>query len=163
MRGHATSYLDVTHIAVNVPDLRAAESYYCDLFGLEAAWRDSEGAASMFATWEQLDAAGIEPGVVLVWRDAFRLALARGDGVASRGALGLNHAGLQVSVDELRAVRERVLREGHDVSGWRDGVALSFRDRYGVDWELDTRSHGDPREIIRQKEARLGNRNQREA
>ena len=147
-------YFDVTHIAVNVPALRQAEAYYCGLFGLEVAWRDSEGAASMFATWDELDAAGVEPEVVLLWRDAFRLALARGAGNGAPGAVGLNHAGLQVSRETLSAVRDRVLTTGERAQDAGSGVGFSFADRYGVRWELDTRSYTDPREIIRQKAER---------
>lgn len=147
-------YLDVTHIAVNVPDLRAAEEYYAALFGLDVAWRDSDGAASMFASWDELDAAGVEPEVVLLWRDAFRLALARGESGVATAESGLNHVGLQVSPETLAEVRERVqtTREAPEEPG--NVVTLSFTDRYGVRWELDTRSYRDPRQIIRQKAER---------
>jgi catechol 2,3-dioxygenase-like lactoylglutathione lyase family enzyme len=101
------SYLDVTHIAVNVPDLREAEAFYCDLFGLEVAWRDCEGAASPFATWDQLDAVQAQPAVIMLWRDVFKLAL--GAEPASRTSTGaLSHIGLQVTPERLVSIRERV-------------------------------------------------------
>jgi catechol 2,3-dioxygenase-like lactoylglutathione lyase family enzyme len=101
------SYLDVTHIAVNVPDLREAEAFYCDLFGLEVAWRDCEGAASPFATWDQLDAVQAQPAVIMLWRDVFKLAL--GAEPASRTSTGaLSHIGLQVTPARLVSIRERV-------------------------------------------------------
>ena len=144
-------YLEVTHVAINVPDLREAEAYYALLFGLEVAWRDSNGAASMFASWDELDAARIEPEVVLLWSGAFRLALAKGEGAATADASGLNHVGLHVTPATMRTVRlhaDATVGEGNE-STW------SFHDRYRVRWEIDTRSYADPREIIRAKARRL--------
>ena len=146
-------FLDVTHLAVNVPDLREAEAYYGALFGLEVAWRDSNGAASMFATWDELDAAGVAPEVVMLWSGAFRLTLAK-DGDAAAGGAGLNHVGLQVTADTMRAVRSQPDAE----KGEGNEQTWTFTDRYGVRWELDTRSFSDPREIIRAKAERLQGR-----
>jgi catechol 2,3-dioxygenase-like lactoylglutathione lyase family enzyme len=147
------SYLDVTHIAVNVPDLREAESYYVGLFSLEVAWRDSGGAASLFASWDEIAAAGAEPEVVMLWRDAFKLALARAE-TPVPGLGALSHIGLQVTPEQLAAVRAGAAAYGMQVLQVREDELFSFLDRYGVQWELDTRSFQDPREIGRQVEAR---------
>ncbi len=147
-------FIEVSHIAINVPDLRAAEAYYCGLFDLQVAWRDSGGAASMFATWEQIDEAGAVPEVVMLWNGGFRLALAVATEIPTSEPQRVDHIGLQASLEQLRAVRRRVTSEGLTVVTERDGELLIFHDRYGYPWELDTRSFADPRVIGRQVEER---------
>ena len=153
-------YLDVTHIAIAVPDLRVAERYYCDLFDLEVAWRDTGGPVSMSATWEEIEAAGVEPVVVLLWREAFRLALSRTPGADGDTNGRLDHVGLQISAEQLRHLRERVGALGLAVLASREDELLAFRDSYGIEWELDTRSYSDPIAIGREAEQRRRRRPQ---
>lgn len=148
------SYFEVSHIAINVPDIRVAEPYYCALLDLEVAWRDSGGTASMFASWEEIDAAGASPEVVMLWNGGFRLALAAAEQVAYAAAQRVDHFGLQASLEQLEAVRDRVTSEGLTVVAEREGVFFMFKDRYGFTWELDTRSFADPRVVGREVEAR---------
>jgi catechol 2,3-dioxygenase-like lactoylglutathione lyase family enzyme len=151
-------YLDVTHVSLRVSDLRAAERYYCDLFELQVAWRDRDGQ-SMFASWEDIDASGGTPAVILLWSGKLRLALGHSDGEevpANRQRLG--HVGIQVTEAQLRRIRERVLAAGLEVIASRDDELFDFRDRYGVEWELDTRSYDDPVALGRQIEERRARR-----
>lgn len=145
-------YFDVTHIAIIVPEVRAAEVYYCSLFDLEVAWRDSGGAASMFASWDDLDAILARPEVVMVYRDNLRLALTdEGTGDANGR---IDHIGFQVSPEQLCRIRARVTTHELTIVDERDDEVLVFDDLYGLHWELDTRSFADPIAIGRAVEAR---------
>lgn len=138
-------YFGVTHISVSVADLRAAERYYRDLFDLQLAWRDTEDGTITEESWEQLETRGGKPIVSLLWRDDFRLALEREREARARaGGQIVGHIGLQVSVSQLRVVRDRALAQGLEVIAAREDELFDFRDRFGVEWELDTRDFGDP-------------------
>jgi catechol 2,3-dioxygenase-like lactoylglutathione lyase family enzyme len=150
------TYLDVTHIAIGVPaPLREAEAFYAELFDLEVAWREPVPDGAPFdLPWEELDAAGSRPTIVLLHRGAFRLAVTEEHGAA--GPRGIGHVGLQASPEQLRAVRMRARAAGFDVVADREGELFDFVDRFGIEWELDTRSHADPRAIVEQKRRRGG-------
>jgi catechol 2,3-dioxygenase-like lactoylglutathione lyase family enzyme len=147
-------YVAVTHVALQVSDLREAERYYTELLDLEVAWRDSDGKASLFATWDEIDAAGAVPVVVMVYRDNLRIALAEPETEAYTQTGRIGHFGLQVSPEQLKTVRERARRLGLRVTGERDDELFVFTDAYGVQWELDTRSFADPIAIGRAVEER---------
>ena len=127
-------YPYTSHIALNVADLRVAESYYRDLLDLEVAWRDTDGPTSMYATWEQIEAEGAAPVAIMLGRDKLRLALAR---IETEGP-GIGHVQLEVSLEHLASLRARVNAKGLSVLA-TSGMLLVFRDDYGVEWELSTR------------------------
>jgi len=54
-----------THVALRVEHLRHAETLYRELFALEVAFRDAETA----------ERAGVDLGLVMLYRDGLRLAL----------------------------------------------------------------------------------------
>ncbi|OAI39447.1 hypothetical protein AYO38_07590 [bacterium SCGC AG-212-C10] len=146
-------YAAMTHVAINVSDVRGAEAYYCALFELDVAWRDSLGAASMFATWDELDEVGATPSVVMLWREGLRIALnASAHAVSAVGRV--DHVGIEVTAEQLRTVRERVRKDGLQVIAEREHELFAFIDRLGMHWELDTRSFADPVAIGRAVEAR---------
>lgn len=148
------TYFDVTHIAISVPNLREAERYYCELFDLEVAWRDTRGATSVFATWEEIEAAGVQPWITMLTKGAFRLAIEEaGSKTSSRGP-GLDHLGLQADAEQLRRVAARAAALGLQITASRADELLSFRDRLGLAWELDTRSHADQLALGRELEER---------
>jgi catechol 2,3-dioxygenase-like lactoylglutathione lyase family enzyme len=132
------SLVGVTHVALRVTDLRAAEEYYRGLLRLDVAFREAptaEGWATLpdGAPWDD----SLE--LTMLFRDGFRLALERVDEVAAEGQL--SHIGLQVDAEELDALRDQV-----------DAVvdneqALVFDDRFGVRWELNTFTYSDPRAL----------------
>ncbi|MPZ24412.1 MAG: hypothetical protein GEU28_12960 [Dehalococcoidia bacterium] len=152
-------YVDSTHIALRFTDLRAAESYYRELFDLDVAWRDTKGTASMFATWEEIDAAGVQPWITALHCDNLRLTIETGGGSEPRASLGLDHVGLHVSQDQLRRVQERAAALGLDVKTETERFFI-FHDRYGLKWELDTHSHADIVAMGRELEERHRNRQQ---
>jgi catechol 2,3-dioxygenase-like lactoylglutathione lyase family enzyme len=131
----------VTHVALRVTDVRDAEEYYRDLFGLEVAFREAPTEAGWAtlpdgADWEESPA---ELQLTMLFRDGFRLALERADHVAPKGQL--SHIGLQVDAEELDALRRHV---GAVVDNDR---ALVFDDRFGVRWELNTFAYDEPRAL----------------
>ena len=69
-----------THVALCVEGLREAESFYCDLFGLEVAWREAETPQGWYtlpepAGWDEAARAGIDLWIVMLYRDGMRIAL----------------------------------------------------------------------------------------
>jgi catechol 2,3-dioxygenase-like lactoylglutathione lyase family enzyme len=148
------SYLATTHIAIAVPGaLRDAEAYYRDLFGLAVSWREPVPADAPFdLPWQALDAVGVAPEIVMLHSGAFRLSVVA-DG-AARGRGVIDHVGLQVDRETLDAVRERAIGAGLQVVADREGELFDFVDRFGVEWELDTRSFDEPLAIVMQKRKR---------
>lgn len=152
----SNAYLDVTHITIRVPlNLRAAERFYAELFDLEVSWREPVPDGAPFdLPWEALDAAGIAPEISLLHRGAFRLAIVP----ATPGETGnspIDHVGLQVSVEQLRRVRDRAIQQGFKVVADREEELFDFVDPFGVEWELDVRSFANPRSIVEAKRDRL--------
>jgi hypothetical protein len=147
-------FLAVTHVTVSVPGpLREAESYYCSLFDLSVAWREPVPDGAPFdLPWEALGQAGAEPVIALLHSGEFRLAVTVSRTPLSRGVL--DHVGLQVALETLRAVRERALGLGVQVVSSREDELFDFIDRFGAEWELDTRSFADPTAIVEMKRDR---------
>jgi len=147
-------FLDVTHITLRVVgDLRAAEAFYCELFGLVVAWREPVPENAPFdLTWDELDAAGVSPEIVMLHEGRFRLAVTLGEASAGRGVI--DHVGLQVTPEHFRAVRERARRGGFAVVFERQDELFDFVDPFGVEWELDTRSFENPLAIVEAKRIR---------
>jgi catechol 2,3-dioxygenase-like lactoylglutathione lyase family enzyme len=135
-----------THVALRTDRLRDAEGFYRRLFGLEVAFREVEcedgwRTASPGAEWNSLDAAGIEPGLVMLYRDGFRLALELADAVSAAGQL--SHLGVFVSEDELSRIAQAAAESGCHTEVHR-ADALIFDDPYGTRWELNTFAYADP-------------------
>jgi catechol 2,3-dioxygenase-like lactoylglutathione lyase family enzyme len=135
-----------THIALRVERLRDAESFYCALFGLEVAWREAEGPQGWLtlpesAGWDDAESAGIELGIVMLYRDGVRLALEAVDRVNDDGRL--SHVGLLVDECELDRLRERAAAAGCDIVLDRE-AALVLDDPFGVRWELNSFPYDDP-------------------
>jgi catechol 2,3-dioxygenase-like lactoylglutathione lyase family enzyme len=98
----------VTHIALRVTNLREAEAYYCDLFGLEVAWREAETTEGwrrlpQGKTWDEAEVAGIQLGIVMLHRDGLALALEPHASIPTEGQL--SHIGLLVDEPELSRLR----------------------------------------------------------
>lgn len=135
----------VSHIALTVDDVAAAERYYADLFGMEVAFRDThhlgrQASLRHGVTWEAAKAQGIRPGLSSLFRDRFTLALEEGP-VTGRG--GLNHIGLDLDEDDLEPFRLRIAASDCRVVAQRSDL-LVFEDRFGVRWEFTTRTYASP-------------------
>jgi catechol 2,3-dioxygenase-like lactoylglutathione lyase family enzyme len=126
----------VRHVALIVPDLRAAEHYYQSIFAMELVGREAELADGQWYTlpfdkgWDEAEAAGIELGMLFLRKDDFGLGLFRGDGSAGQIYL----IGLKMPMDEIASVRAR-LPQGTQVS--KDASdSLEFRDPYQITWQI---------------------------
>jgi catechol 2,3-dioxygenase-like lactoylglutathione lyase family enzyme len=136
----------LTHVALRVEQLREAEGFYRRLFALEVAWREAEtpdGWATLPASadWDDAERAGFRRGIVMLYRDGFRLALEVADTVDRAGQL--SHLGLFVDEQELRRLREIAAAAGCAVVVDRE-QALIIDDPFGVRWELNTFAYDDP-------------------
>src|SRR5262245_44764176 len=104
-----------THVALRVGSLREAETFYRDLFGLEVAFREAEtpdGWATLpdSAGWDDVERAGLQLGLVMLYRGGFRLALEAADTVVGNGRL--SHLGVFVDEPELGRLRAAAVAAG---------------------------------------------------
>ncbi len=124
------------HLALLVPDVRAAESYYQPLFELQLIGREARLDDGLWYTlpfdkgWEDADAAGIALSFVALRRGAFVLALVKGDAPPGQ----VIAIGLTMSQEEIAGMRARLPPDA-DVTDDRPDV-LAFRDRYLIAWQL---------------------------
>lgn len=123
------------YVALHVPDLRAAEDFYREVFDLEPLFRESEDANGVWHTLPELDwddacERGIDLGMVALRRDELVLALFRGapaPGTVYELCLG-------VAPEELDDIRSRVERTAtvlETAASW-----LRFQDPFGFRWAL---------------------------
>ncbi len=124
------------HIALFVPNLQAAETYYQRLFDMEIGGREARLADGLWYAlpdgkgWEDARAADVELGMIALRQDSFVLALFPGEPQPFQ----LYMIGLSMSADEIAGVRERL---PVDVTVLEDRRgALTFRDRYTIGWQL---------------------------
>ena len=125
----------VRYLALYVPDLERAESFYARAFGMEILFRESEHDGEWWALraetgWSEARAAGIEVHMVALRRDELVLALF--SGAPARGSvheicLGLaadEVDGLVSSLDETVTILER------------SPGFVRFEDPFGFRWVL---------------------------
>ncbi len=98
----------VTHIALVVPDLRAAEGFYQSVFAMALIGREAPRGDGLWATlpfdkgWDDAEAAGIDLRMLALRRGIFVLALFQGD--APPGQVYV--IGLAVHADEIVRIAE---------------------------------------------------------
>jgi catechol 2,3-dioxygenase-like lactoylglutathione lyase family enzyme len=136
----------VTHVALRVERLREAETFYRALFALEVAFREAETPDGWYtlptsADWDDAQRAGIELGLVMLYRGGLRLALEAADAVAGDGQL--SHVGILVDEDELTRLRGVATDVGCHIVLDR-AQALVLDDPFGVRWELNSFPYDDP-------------------
>jgi catechol 2,3-dioxygenase-like lactoylglutathione lyase family enzyme len=126
----------IRHIALFVPDLRAAEAYYRPLFEMQLIGREAQLDDGLWYTlpfdksWEDAKTAGIELGMFALRKGEFVLALFQGD--APQGQVFA--IGLSMSEEEIARVRARLPA---DVEVSEDSPdSLSFRDCYRIIWQI---------------------------
>jgi catechol 2,3-dioxygenase-like lactoylglutathione lyase family enzyme len=126
------------HIALFVPDLQAAETFYQRLFNMEIVGREAQLENGLWYAlpagkgWDDARAAGVELGMIALAQGAFVLALF--PGAPQPGQLYM--IGLSMSPEEIAGVRER-LPEDEMVLEDRPGT-LTFRDRHLIGWQIYT-------------------------
>jgi catechol 2,3-dioxygenase-like lactoylglutathione lyase family enzyme len=135
-----------THVALRVESVRVAEAFYRELFALEVAFREVETAEGWWtvpsgAEWAEIEGAGVDVGLVMLFRDGFRLALEAVSQVSRDGLL--SHVGLHVDEQELQRLRECAPAAGCEIVLDRER-ALIIDDPFGVRWELNTFAYDDP-------------------
>ena len=129
--------MDIRHLALFVPDLRAAEDYYRHVFAMELIGRESWGddgvsyALPADKGWDEAEAAGVTLRFVALRRDTAILALFAGD-----VPLGQVYAvGLVMSGQEIGEVASRI-DPGTVIAG--DDRYLEFMDPFAVRWQIST-------------------------
>ena len=129
------------HVAFPVQGLRDAEDYYAELFAMKVLCREAPlPEAGTWAAlppdrgWDDATAAGVTLGMVALQRDDLILALFEAPAPGQPTYL------LGVLMDD-EAIGEVAGRLPSDVSpvSHRPG-SLEFVDRYGVRWQLSSRS-----------------------
>jgi catechol 2,3-dioxygenase-like lactoylglutathione lyase family enzyme len=123
------------YVALYVPDLRSAEDFYRDAFGVELLFREAERDDEWWALpasigWDEALAAGVEIDMVALRRDDLVLALFRG-----APSLGTVHeVSLGYDAHEIDGLSERA-PDGLAIIEQRDGF-LRFEDPFGFRWVL---------------------------
>src|SRR5262245_2327157 len=135
-----------THVALRVQRLREAEPFYCELFALEVAFREAETPEGWLtlrasAGSDAAEAAGIDVGLVMPYRDGLRLALEAVGAVAENGRL--SHLGVFVDGDEFPRIRAASERLGCEIVD-DNPRALVIDDPFGIRWELNSFPYDDP-------------------
>jgi catechol 2,3-dioxygenase-like lactoylglutathione lyase family enzyme len=126
----------VTHIALVVPDLREAETFYQSVFDMELIGREAVRADGLWATlpfdqgWDDAEVADIELSMVALRKDQFVLALFRG--AATPGQVYV--IGLAMPAEEIAGVRARMPEGVFDRGGSPD--RLEFRDPWQITWQI---------------------------
>ena len=124
------------HLALVVPDLRAAEEYYQSIFAMELIGREAELEDRHWYTlpfdkgWDEMEAAGIGLGMLALRKDQFVLALFKGD--ASPGQVCF--IGLKMPSEEIARVKDRLPKDAEMSDNGPD--YLEFRDPYQIVWQI---------------------------
>lgn len=128
--------ISLRHIALFVPDLRAAEAFYRTLFEMELIGREAPHDDGLWYTlpfdksWDDAEAAGITLGMLALRKGDFVLALFQGN-VPQGQVFSI---GLNMSEDEIAGIRAGLPA---DVAVFEDSPdSLTFRDRYQIIWQL---------------------------
>ena len=127
----------IRHIALVVPDLPQAESYYQVLFDMELLGRETDQEDGLWYTvprsksWYEIDSAGIEIKMLALRKGDAVLALFSGpERTGQVFAIGLTMPQL-----ELAGVRARLPAETTILMDLP--TRLHFYDRYGIMWQLE--------------------------
>ena len=126
----------IRHIALVVPDIREAESYYLDLFQMELMGREAQLEDGLWYTlpyelsWKDAEAAGVELSMLALRKGGVVLALFPGTEPPGQ----VFSIGLAMPWDEVERVKSRL---PVNVEVLLDRIdQFHFRDKYGVSWQL---------------------------
>lgn len=126
----------VRHVALVVPDLRAAESYYQALFDMEVIGREAVLSDGLWYTlpfdkgWDDAEASGIELNMLALRRDRFVLALFKGD--APQGRVPV--IGLTMPTEDIARVRARLPKDAQISE--MSPQSLEFCDGFPIAWQI---------------------------
>lgn len=129
--------ITISHLALFVPDLREAETFYQHVFGMRLLMREAEQDDSLWYTlppdkgWDDAEAAGIQLDMIALRRDAFVLALFQGKPVPKDTVLEI---GISMPANEIAAIRDR-LPDTVELVNHEYGD-LMFDDPFGYRWHL---------------------------
>ena len=124
------------HIALFVPDPRSAERYYQTIFEMELVGREAELADGLWYSlpfdkgWEEVEAAGIELGMLILRKDEFGLGLFKSNAPPGQ----VNVIGLKMPTEEIAKVRARLPDDTQVLEDEPD--YLEFRDTYQITWQI---------------------------
>lgn len=134
----------IRHLALFVPDLRAAEAYYRPLFEMQLIGREARLDDGLWYTlpfdaaqdkpfdkgWDDAEAAGVALGMLALRKGEFVLALFQGDAPPGQ----VFAIGLHMPEDEVARVRARLSADA-EVLEDRPGN-LVFRDPCQIIWQI---------------------------
>lgn len=133
----------VTHVALIVPDVVDAETFYTTLFDTEVAYRQTpvDGEWRTLPAdvdWRAAETAGYPPRMSFISKDHLFLALAAPtDGTDA--AAQTYHVGLEMDEMEFAALHRRATELGCEWTQHADDPAQAIlRDRYGYEWDVTT-------------------------
>lgn len=144
-------YGRITHVAIQVPDLIAAEDFYTTLFDTEVEFRETtvDGEWHTLAkelNWKDATEAGYQPKMSFVVKDEFFLALDLMDDQRSGESSQKHHIGLEMAQEELKALIGRAKETSCSILRKSEKSAL-VEDIFGNEWDIATdwqpRSTGD--------------------
>jgi catechol 2,3-dioxygenase-like lactoylglutathione lyase family enzyme len=124
-------------IALFVPDLQEAETFYQHVFDMHLLMREAVLDDDLWYAlpagkgWDDAEAVGIELGMLALRRDAFILALFQGNPVPEDTVLEI---GIRMADEAIAAVRDR-LPDAVEIAKHERGD-LMFRDRFGYLWHV---------------------------
>lgn len=132
----------VHHLVLRVDDVPESQAYYRELFGMEVLFREGgfdgePGTVPDGVTWDEAIAAGATPYTSFLGRDAFVLGL--GTAESERASERLDHVALAVDEPTFEGITNRAEELGCEVRRTAGHHRL-VTDRYGIEWELNTRS-----------------------
>jgi catechol 2,3-dioxygenase-like lactoylglutathione lyase family enzyme len=124
------------HIALFVPNLRAAEQYYQTVFDMKLIGREALLKDGFWYTlpfdkgWDDAEAAGIGLGMLALQKDKFVLALFKAEFPHGQ----VYAIGLTMPAEEIARIRVR-LQEDVEI-GTDEPESLEFRDPYQIIWQI---------------------------
>jgi catechol 2,3-dioxygenase-like lactoylglutathione lyase family enzyme len=127
---------DFRHLALYVSDLRKAETFYRDVFGMEVLFREVETSSDDWYTlrpddgWEEAEAAGVEIAMVALQRDDFTLAIFPGEPRPGT----VVEIGITVALDEVEEIDRRLPDEATRIRHEHGDVY--FADPFGFRWNV---------------------------
>jgi catechol 2,3-dioxygenase-like lactoylglutathione lyase family enzyme len=126
----------VSHIALFVPDLHKAETFYKELFDMELIGREIEKENGLWYTlpfdkdWEAAEANGIELGMTALRNGGLVLALFKGEQKLGQVfAIGLNG-----TMDDIQAIHAK-LTSDIQIDVYQSD-RLEFVDPYYITWQI---------------------------
>lgn len=147
---HPVQLRALNHIAIRVNELEKAEAFYTSFFGMTIigrANRDPKGGYEPVASGydpRTAYAANQEADVTFLRSEAMTFVLrrmGRGDRVETNAIL--DHISVDVDIHGFAELRGEVLMRNFDVLSLA-AEALSFRDPFGVVWEVTLDDASDP-------------------